>query len=217
MKGRVVVALIASLGVVVAAAALAEGTEEIVGREEAEATEEIGPPPSPPSATHPGEPHPFLTIHRVLTSPRCMNCHPKGDAPLQGDDSHPHAMNIKRGLEEVGLTCQTCHQERPVVVPHGPPGAPHWHLPPQETPMVFEGLGPAALCEQLKDPARNGQRSLDDLLHHVEEDALVLWGWNPGPGRTPVPVPHAEVVAAFRAWRDLAGSCPLDREPVTVE
>src|SRR5882724_5506461 len=29
----------------------------------------------------------FLQLYRVLTSPRCQNCHPAGDAPLQGDDS----------------------------------------------------------------------------------------------------------------------------------
>ena len=28
-----------------------------------------------------------------------MNCHPAGDAPLQGDDSRVHAQNVKRGAE----------------------------------------------------------------------------------------------------------------------
>lgn len=208
MSRRAVVFL-AGLVVVVAAAAFAQESAPAVGAPPDGAAPSSVPPAAAPSSTPPvSGKHPFLTIHRVLTSPRCMNCHPKGDVPLQGDDSRPHAMNIRRGLEEVGMSCQTCHQEKPVVVENGPPGAPHWHLPPQETPMVFEGLGPSALCEQLKDPARNGQRSLDDLIHHVESDALVLWGWSPGPGRTPVPVPHSEVVAAFRAWKNLGGSCP---------
>jgi hypothetical protein len=30
-------------------------------------------------------------------SPRCMNCHPAGDVPLQGDDSHIHTMLPQRG------------------------------------------------------------------------------------------------------------------------
>ena len=38
----------------------------------------------------------FLQLYRVLTSPRCQNCHPAGDAPLQGDDSHVHLQNVKR-------------------------------------------------------------------------------------------------------------------------
>jgi len=36
------------------------------------------------------------TVYEVLVSPRCMNCHPVGDHPLQGDQSLPHAQNIDR-------------------------------------------------------------------------------------------------------------------------
>lgn len=32
----------------------------------------------------------FDEIGKVLTHPRCMNCHPTGDHPLQGDDHHEH-------------------------------------------------------------------------------------------------------------------------------
>jgi len=32
----------------------------------------------------------FAQVYTVLTSARCMNCHPSGDIPLQGDDSHLH-------------------------------------------------------------------------------------------------------------------------------
>src|SRR5678815_5122536 len=32
----------------------------------------------------------FMDVYKVLMSPRCMNCHPSGDVPLQGDDSHIH-------------------------------------------------------------------------------------------------------------------------------
>src|SRR6476660_2616760 len=32
----------------------------------------------------------FMKVYKVLMSPRCMNCHPAGDAPLQGDDNHVH-------------------------------------------------------------------------------------------------------------------------------
>ena len=34
--------------------------------------------------------------------PRCMNCHPSGDVPLQGDDSHLHVQNVKRGDDGQG-------------------------------------------------------------------------------------------------------------------
>src|SRR6266404_5354274 len=55
----------------------------------------------------------FLQIYRVLTSPRCQNCHPAGDAPLQGDDSHVHLQNVTRGKDGrgvYGMRCDTCHQ-----------------------------------------------------------------------------------------------------------
>src|SRR6185436_12198909 len=51
------------------------------------------------------------TIYGVLQHPRCMNCHPVGDAPLQGDDSHVHAQYVTRGADgqgAVGMRCDTC-------------------------------------------------------------------------------------------------------------
>ncbi|HEU4859621.1 MAG TPA: hypothetical protein VFT15_07285, partial [Chitinophagaceae bacterium] len=38
----------------------------------------------------------FMDVYRVLMSPRCVNCHPAGDVPLQGDDSHLHLMAPQR-------------------------------------------------------------------------------------------------------------------------
>ncbi|HZN38564.1 MAG TPA: hypothetical protein VFD82_07155 [Planctomycetota bacterium] len=51
-------------------------------------------------------------------------------------------------------------------------------------------------------PKQNGGKTLEQLLDHVSHDALVLWGWSPGGERAPVPTPHAEFVAAFKAWID---------------
>src|SRR5436190_7848801 len=39
----------------------------------------------------------FLEVYKVLMHPRCMNCHPSGNRPLQRDDGHVHTMNVKRG------------------------------------------------------------------------------------------------------------------------
>ena len=44
----------------------------------------------------------FLEVYKVLMHPRCMNCHPTGDVPLQGDDSHLHAQNVQRGPDGKG-------------------------------------------------------------------------------------------------------------------
>jgi hypothetical protein len=150
----------------------------------------------------------FSIIYRALESPRCRNCHPAGDAPLQFDDGRPHAMNITRRSEKNGLACATCHRDRNGTRAGQPPGAPHWKLPPDGTPMVFENKTPAELCAQLKDPAQTGGRDLAALIEHVDKDPLVQWGWAPGPGRAPVPVPHDELVAAMRAWADAGAPCP---------
>jgi hypothetical protein len=155
----------------------------------------------------------FEIVRAVLQSPRCVNCHPAGDAPTQGDDASVHAMFVRRGPEgrgEPGLACTTCHGKQNPPDSYGahvPPGvSTEWRLPPPQHPMVFAGLGSAALCAQLKDPKRNGGLTLDGLVHHVSSDPLVLWGWAPGFGRRPVPVAHDEFVRAFKAW--VVGGAP---------
>jgi hypothetical protein len=150
--------------------------------------------------------HPFSPVQSVLQSPRCMNCHPAGDAPLQTDLSRPHKQNIKRTFPTLGGSCATCHQEANTPGKNMPPGAPHWGLPPKE--MVFEGKTARQLCTDLKDPAKNGNRSLADLKAHVAHDPLVLWGFAPGDGRTLPPLTHAQFVAAFDAWAAQGGPCP---------
>lgn len=153
----------------------------------------------------------FVDVARVLQSPRCMNCHPAGDRPLQTDKSRPHAMNISRTSIASGVACSTCHQTRNSEVLGifaGPPGAPNWNLPAADMPLVFQGKTVTALCEQLKDPARNGHKTLAQLLEHVSHDPLVLWGWKPGGKRTTPPLPHAKFVAAFATWVAGDGACP---------
>src|SRR5881275_1840217 len=77
----------------------------------------------------------FEAMLPVLHHPRCMNCHSAGDFPRQGDESHPHAMNVRRGPEGRGVTsqkCGTCHQDHNLAGPHLPPGAPDWQMPPRD-------------------------------------------------------------------------------------
>jgi hypothetical protein len=153
----------------------------------------------------------FLQVYKVLTSPRCQNCHPAGDAPLQGEDSHVHLQNVRRGTDGHGVTamrCSTCHQDRNLPGAHLPPGNPKWSLPPAEHKMVFVGRAPGALCKQLKDPKQNGGRTLEALFDHVAHDDLVGWGWNPGDGRTLPPLSREDTAAAMRAWIDGGAACP---------
>ena len=153
----------------------------------------------------------FLQVYRVLTSPRCQNCHPAGDAPLQGDDSHIHIQDVKRGPGGhgvYGMQCDTCHQATNLSGEHMPPGNPKWSLPPPQMKMVFEGRTASDLCKQIKDPKQNGGRSLDALLHHVAEDDLVRWGWNPGEGRALPPLTREETVAQLKIWIAGGAACP---------
>lgn len=153
----------------------------------------------------------FTDVYRVLQHPRCLNCHPSGDAPLQHDDARPHAMNITRASTDGGLACSACHQTQnseAYGVVGGPPGAPNWHLPEKEMPLIFEGRSPSELCQQLKTPTENGQKTMAELYHHVAYDPLVLWGWRPGGDRTVPPLTHAEFAAQFQVWVDAGAPCP---------
>src|SRR2546427_7960674 len=71
----------------------------------------------------------FLDVYKVLMHPRCLNCHPSGDQPLQGDDSHVHVQNVKRGLDGKGkyaLKCANCHQDTNLAGANMPPGNSTW-------------------------------------------------------------------------------------------
>ena len=165
----------------------------------------------PPVKDSVGSQKAFLAAYKVLMSPRCMNCHPKGDIPLQGDDSHLHTQGVKRGLDGKGvyaLKCANCHQPQNSAGVHMPPGNPNWHLPPANMKMVFEGKSPKELAAQLKDPKRNGHKTMAQLIDHVTADKLVLGGWDPGDGRTLPPLSHAEFAKNFKAWIDKGAYLP---------
>ena len=150
-------------------------------------------------------------VYSVLQHPRCANCHPPGDVPLQGDERLPHAQNVQRGPEGEGLfamRCSACHQTANAPGAHLPPGAPHWKLPHPDMPLVFVGRTSAELCRQLANRRQNGNKTPEQLFEHMAKDPLVLWGWNPGEGRAPVSIPHAEFVAAVKAWIDGGCACP---------
>jgi hypothetical protein len=154
----------------------------------------------------------FGSMLRVLRHPRCMNCHSKGDFPRQGDDKHRHTLNVRRGLDGDGtatVKCNTCHQPYNLAGPHMPPGAPDWHMPSPEMPMIWEGLSDTQLCESFKDPAQNGGRTVDQIVEHMGTP-LVLWGWHPGEGRTQIPVPQSEFLTRVKEWASKGAACPSE-------
>ena len=142
----------------------------------------------------------FEVVASVLRHPRCMNCHTNTDFVRVSDDRIPHRMNVVRGPKNKGvpgMSCGTCHQSENQEVA-GVPGAPHWSAAPLS--MGWEGLDDHDLAKALLDRRKNGNRSHADLLKHMRQDPLVLWGWAPGSGRTTPPVDHAAFVREFEAW-----------------
>jgi hypothetical protein len=86
------------------------------------------------------------------------------------------------------------------------PGHAGWELAPHE--MAWEGKTISEICVQIKDPERNGNRSLDKLVEHIGTDSLVGWAWAPGFGRTPAPGTQKQAGDLARAWADSGAFCP---------
>ncbi|MEL6676709.1 MAG: hypothetical protein AAFR61_31155 [Bacteroidota bacterium] len=167
------------------------------------------PPTDQPSA------EPFDVMMSVITHQRCMNCHPSGDRPLQGEDSHIHYFNVQRGADGHGLPalqCATCHQEENNDY-SGLPGAPHWHLAPES--MGWEGLSRTEIARVILDPAQNGGRSPQEIEKHMTEDALVLWAFEPGVNnegepREKPPVSKEAFIQAVKQWIAEGANIPAE-------
>jgi hypothetical protein len=151
----------------------------------------------------------FTELGKVLTHARCVNCHPAGDRPRQTDARRLHQPPVTRGPDGLGLPamrCPICHQNANFD-PGRVPGNPIWHLAPRE--MAWEGKTLAEICTQIKDPARNGNRTLEALVEHIGTDHLVGWAWAPGYGRQPAPGTQKEAGALVEAWVKTGAACPL--------
>ena len=150
----------------------------------------------------------FTEASRVLLHPRCTNCHPSGDVPLQGDMGFIHEPPVPRGPDNngvVGMECTCCHQHQNLALGRVP-GAPNWHLATRS--MAWVGKTPQQVCEQLKDPKRNGEKTLEQIVAHTETDGLIAWAWSPGHGRSEPPGSQAEFSRLVRAWVNAGASCP---------
>jgi len=148
----------------------------------------------------------FAEAAKVLTHPRCMNCHPATDRPLQGNDRHAHQpVATRQGA------CSTCHTEHNFTLSdrasyRSIPGNPRWQLAPIE--MAWEGKSMGEICRQLKDPSRNGGRDLALVHDHAAKDDLIAWGWDTGVGRDPAPGSQELFGQLIKAWIDSGAQCP---------
>ena len=148
----------------------------------------------------------FQEAGKVITSPRCLNCHPVDPSPRQSDIMRTHEPPVVRGtggMGPVAMQCGTCH---------GPanfdrvPGHPKWHLAPVEMGWIGRPLG--EICEHIKDPKLNGGRSLQQIVEHMSDDDLVGWAWHPGADRVPAAGTQKEFGQLIKAWVDNGAHCP---------
>jgi hypothetical protein len=199
IRAKVLVAVAALSMSMLTAYAVAEGQSDRLAPPESFAS--IGDPAKRSVAL-------FTELGKVLTHPRCLNCHPAGDRPRQGDEGRLHQPPVDRGTDGHGLPamrCPICHQQANFE-PGRVPGHPEWHLAPRE--MAWEGKTLGEICVQIKDPKRNGNRSLADLVHHIGADTLVGWAWSPGFGRQAAPGTQQEAGALAEAWVKTGAACP---------
>jgi hypothetical protein len=155
----------------------------------------------------------FTEAAKVIQHPRCMNCHPVNRSPTQGDDMRPHQPPMfagESGHGMPGLACSTCHGAQNVDTFSAGiksiPGDPHWALAPAS--MSWQGKSASEICAQIKDPKRNGDRTLDQLHKHMADDHLVGWAWRPGAGREPAPGTQKIFGELIKAWIDTGARCP---------
>ena len=154
-------------------------------------------------------------IYQVLSHPRCANCHtgasdrPMWSGPSYGE-ARPHGMNVQAGASRIGaetLPCSTCHGPRNSDLRHGPPGFDgDWMLAPVEAHWF--GQSSSFICEQMRDPERNGDRTLMEQAEHASHDPLVAWGWNPGPGREKAPFSQQQHTDDLLIWGAAGAPCP---------
>ncbi|MDQ6683750.1 MAG: Isoquinoline 1-oxidoreductase subunit [Pseudomonadota bacterium] len=150
----------------------------------------------------------FAEAGKVILHPRCLNCHPVGERPTQGLDMHPHSPLVVRGKDDhgaVGMRCTTCHQSANFE-PSGVPGHPQWHVAPKSMAWQMKTLG--QICAQIKDPRRNGGKTLAQIQGHMAHDSLVGWGWMPGSTREPAPGTQAQLGVLVQAWIETGAACP---------
>lgn len=94
-------------------------------------------------------------------------------------------------------------------MPHGAPQvAMNWRLPPVEAEWF--GKSSDEICNQLRDPSRNGGRTMAELAEDLNHDLILHWAWNPGGGREPAPYSLQEHIDDLLKWGVAGFPCQND-------
>lgn len=159
----------------------------------------------------------WARVYEVASHPRCANCHTgESDRPMWSGPSYgkarPHGMNIRAGASRIGaeaVLCMTCHSTstHSQQLAHAAPRVGvAWRLAPVEAHWF--GQSSETICQQLKNPETNGDRSFEQLAEHLDHDLILHWAWNPGPGREPAPYSLQEHINDILAWGVAGMPCP---------
>ncbi|WP_136442611.1 hypothetical protein [Pacificoceanicola onchidii] len=177
---------------------------------------------TPPTSATPAEGlEAWSRIYEVASHPRCANCHTgASDRPMWSGPSYgktrPHGMNIRAGESRIGaehVLCSTCHTTKSDdwakanTTSHAAPRvAMDWQLAPVEADWF--GRTSVEICEQLRDPERNGDRDMLALAEHLDHDLILHWAWKPGGGREPAPYSLQAHVNDILIWGTAGFPCP---------
>ncbi|MGV6801800.1 MAG: hypothetical protein ACWA5L_07755 [bacterium] len=160
-------------------------------------------------------------LYEVVSHPRCANCHtgeeniPMWSGPSYGQPRR-HGMNINADPSRAGIEyipCSTCHITSSTEnnIAHA---APHTGLPWMLAPVEFEWFGKdsASICQQIRNPDRNGGRDgaglVDHILHDAELSGFISWGFTPGEGRQPAPGSMQSHLDDMVLWTAAGMPCP---------
>jgi hypothetical protein len=144
----------------------------------------------------------------VLQHPRCSNCHQPVEL-LQGDNGRRHTPRVVRGRDGQGIPgmrCRSCHSEQGNNEASRVPGAIDWKMPPRQ--RAWAAMSASEMCRTLKDPTKNGRRSLRGIIKHLQEDPLTHWAWDPGGTRESVSMPHHVFIEFAEEWVRTGAHCP---------
>ena len=81
-----------------------------------------------------------------------------------------------------------------------------WQLAPVEADWF--GRSSVEICEQLRDPERNGDRDMLALAQHLDHDLILHWAWAPGGTREPAPYSLQEHINDILVWGTAGFPCP---------
>ena len=150
----------------------------------------------------------FEEMGKVLQHPRCVNCHPSGDEPLQGEKSLPHQPMVTRGnagMGTPGMRCTTCHGASNF---RNSPGSSGWRLAPRQ--LGWEDKSLAQICETLK--LGGGGENLRPVVSFMKNNSVVAYGWTPPDQYEPVPGTHERFGKLAEAWLETGAHCPTTTE-----